>query len=267
MVSNGQFLYQSYVAKAKLSFKDGSPLYVIIQRIDVLYCSFCLNSAGLNWYGHYFHFPFEQDSLNRPKEFANGIKIENSQTTTLRRHLQIHSKAPSTSTSQTVEDYELKLCLAFATSNLSFRLIDKPTFRTILSHNVCHKTKFSDKILSNLSNIFQNALKYNVSHRVIHLAFDLWSSSNHHHYLVLCCYWFSDWQMNRAALDIFPMTEQTGDAIVAAVRNVLTKYGINEQMIASVCTDGASNEVAAATFPDFSVNAEHVWYEFHNIFS
>lgn len=99
-----------------------------------------------------------------------------------------------------------------------------------------------------------------------HVGFDLWSSSNHHHYIVSTAHWIdSEWKLQRAGTDLLPLSGQAADDIVEAMRKTFAMLKINEEKIASICTDGASNEVAAATFEGFAENAEHVWCLVHQL--
>ena len=100
----------------------------------------------------------------------------------------------------------------------------------------------------------------------LHIGFDLWTGTNHSHYLVCTAHWIdAEWTLHRAGLDLLPLSGQTSTDIVDTIRNSFQKFNIIEDNIASVCTDGASNEIAAATFDGFCENADHVWCLAHQL--
>jgi hypothetical protein len=121
-------------------------------------------------------------------------------------------------------------------------------------------------VLTSLTTEFRNALTDSLNGTIMHVGFDLWSSTSHHHYVVSTLHWIdSEWKLQRAACDLLPISGQAADDIVVAMRNSLGKLKLNEGAIASICTDGAANEVAAATWEGFADNAEHVWCIVHQL--
>jgi hypothetical protein len=153
-----------------------------------------------------------------------------------------------------------------AQNNLSFRLVDSESFRNILALETCHRTKISTTVLSALTMEFRNILTESLSGTIAHVGFDLWSSTSHHHYVVSTVHWIdAEWNLQRAACDLLPLSGQAADDIVTAMRKSFEKLRLSESSIASICTDGAANEVAAATWEGFAENAEHVWCIVHQL--
>lgn len=149
---------------------------------------------------------------------------------------------------------------------MPFSLVDSDSFRNILAMDACHRTKISTTVLRDLVKEFRDVLQPILAKTRCHVGFDLWSSVNHNHYCVSTIHWISeDWVLERAALDLMPLVGQAADDIVASMRATFEKFAVDDSLLASICTDGASNEVAAATFDGFAENAEHVWCLVHQL--
>lgn len=249
-VSSGQFLYESFIQLSREQIAmDKVAQYTLIQRRDMLFCSHCIS---------------QHDFMSKSK--ISGIKCTDGQTSTFQRHLQSHGKVLSHSLLNDGDTLDSKICLAIADNHLAFRIVDSPTFRNLFPGDISHRTKMSSEVLSKLSARFRTALKEACKDQIVHVGFDLWTSSNLNHYLVSTLHWIDrGWDSCRAGLDLLPLAGQCADDIVKVIRASFAKTAINENQIASVCTDGASNEVAAATFPGFCPNAEHIWCLVHKL--
>lgn len=124
----------------------------------------------------------------------------------------------------------------------------------------------SSKSLSSLHEVFRARLREALLDQVVHVGFDLWSSVANENYIIITVYWVSeDFYMQSAVLAIVPLQDQYAETIVRLVRAEFSAAGVDEEAVFTVCTDGASNEQAAACFPGFASNAEHVWCMSHKL--
>jgi hypothetical protein len=153
-----------------------------------------------------------------------------------------------------------------AVNLLSFRVVDNPFFKNTL-HTPCKsRNTISGPVLAGVSGKFTKALQDAVKDQLVHLGFDLWSSVAGNHYIVSALQWIDhEWELVRAGLDVLPLNGQCAVDIVASIRKSLADVGVKERNVVSVCTDGASNETAAATFDGFCSKAEHLWCLVHKL--
>jgi hypothetical protein len=252
-VSSGRFSLDTFVAEAKRqphTLGQVSTSYLIIQKVDVIHCSMCLMKVS-------------PCATKTSSKSSTALSTKGRQTTSgndhyARKHPNVAPKATPPSS------LEEQVCLLLAVKNLPFVLVDSPFFQKCLPGAVGKRTTMSTRVLENVGSKFNVALSEAVADEYCHIGFDLWSACNGHHYLVSTLQWIdASWQLQRAGLGIVPMTEQTADAIVKSTRGSLCNVNVDEAKVASVATDGASNETAAATFQGFCDQAEHVWCLLH----
>ena len=131
LVKSGDFQYDTFIGLGKKKNMITQKVeWLILQRVDLLYCSQCIRLCG----------------IRQPKKLSGGIKISNDQTTTLHKHLEAHKKSGSQSITLSQTQYEQKVCFALASCNLPFLLVDQKPFRQLLPFEICHRTKFSDSV-------------------------------------------------------------------------------------------------------------------------
>jgi hypothetical protein len=247
------FFYNTIIIPSthKSSFSPNQGFVECFQLRNFVYCSTCLDASSL----------FRRGSVV-PLSYVNGS------TSILRRHLNSCSQQNIIEKPKiSQESYNKIVCLFLVKNNLSFRLVDDPVFRQILlSPTIPHRTTISTTILSSLYNDFITAFK-EMMLKGIHISFDLWTSIAMHHYVLITCQWIDsvEWTLQRACLSIVHLENQDALTIVNSIRDTFLRLSIDEKHVFTLCTDGASNETAAATFQGFCPKAEHIWCFVHKL--
>jgi hypothetical protein len=247
-----EFLLNTFWSKSSHSnpFNVEEVFIECFQLQDALYCGLCLSK---NIFG-----------------LISPIRYINKGTTSLARHLKSCHQSPlsTTKVGQISKEFAEKLvCLTLLRNNLPFRLVDDEMFRHIISPfsgELPHRTTISTRVLTDLFHDFVEAFK-SLQLKIFHISFDLWSSIAMRHYALVTAQWLQDWKLHRAAIAILPLDGESAKEIVNAVRSAFSGLGIQEERVFTICTDGASNEVAAATFKGFCDNAEHIWCFLHQL--
>mgnify|MGYP003647809656 FL=1 len=254
LVTQGVFLYNTIFLPSSTPTTFGIPgstLVHVFQRLDMLYCQICFHSS----------------TPLRP--FLTPIAYKNYTSSAIINHMNtkhsVLNRKPLTPALS--REYNRQVCFAVVSNLLPFWVVDDESFRRILhSSTVPHRTSLSTVHLTSLYDDFKLSLQSAIQDCHLHIAFDLWSSISMNHYVVVSCQWISkEWKIERAGLAILGLDGQCAKDIVSAVSNVISNIGINQKMVFSVITDGASNEVSAATYDDFCEEAEHVWCYLHKL--